>query len=171
MAAPVWLVRTNEQGWKIMRIKSQRDFWSGAMFMITGAGFAIGSFNYAFGTSARPGPAYFPFGLGILLALLGSLTLFESLKEDTEDGEPIGSFAWKPLLMILGAVALFGLLLPKLGMVITLPLLVITSSMASDEFSWTATLLSALVLTAGSWVVFSWGLGLNIPLWPDFLGS
>ena len=154
-----------------MRIKNQRDFWSATMFVVIGVAFALGALTYNFGSSARPGPAYFPFGLGVLLAILGSVTLFESLTTDTDDGAPVGRFAWKPLLTILGAVALFGIALPRLGMVIALPLLVVVSSLASDEFSWTATLINSAVLTLGSWVIFVWGLHLTIPLWPNFIGS
>ena len=55
-----------------MVIKSRRDFWSGLMFLVTGAAFAWGATIYSFGNSARPGPGYFPFGLGILLAILGA---------------------------------------------------------------------------------------------------
>ena len=62
-----------------MKIKSQKDFWSGLMFVATGLGFAWGAQFYSFGTSARPGPGYFPLGLGLLLAGLGALTLFEAL--------------------------------------------------------------------------------------------
>jgi hypothetical protein len=149
-----------------MKIKSGRDFWSGIMFVVVGLGFAWGALNYSFGSSARPGPGYFPFGLGILLALLGAFTLFESLTIETEDGEPVGKFAWKPLFIILGAVVLFGFLLPRLGMVITLPLLVLISSFASDEFSWVAAVVNSVVLTVFSWLVFIKGLGLTIPLWP-----
>jgi len=83
-----------------LKIKSQKDFWSGLMFVATGLGFAWGAQYYSFGTSARPGPGYFPFGLGILLALLGALVLFEALTIETDDGEPIGRWAWKPLLTI-----------------------------------------------------------------------
>ena len=61
-----------------MKIKSQRDFWSGLMFVVIGIGFAWGALNYSFGTSARPGPAYFPFGLGILMAVLGAVVLLAS---------------------------------------------------------------------------------------------
>jgi hypothetical protein len=154
-----------------MKIKSQRDFWSGVMFITTGLGFAWGALSYSFGSSARPGPGYFPFGLGLLLAALGAFTLFESLTIETEDGEPIGAWAWKPLAMILGAVALFGFLLPVLGMFIALPLLIIVSSLASDEFSWKATLINAVVLTVGSWLIFNKGLNLTIPLLPNFIGS
>ena len=39
-----------------MKIKSQKDFWSGLMFVVVGLAFAWGATNYNFGTSARPGP-------------------------------------------------------------------------------------------------------------------
>ena len=39
-----------------MKIKSQKDFWSGLMFVGVGLGFSIGALNYSFGSSARPGP-------------------------------------------------------------------------------------------------------------------
>ena len=38
--------------------QSQRDFWSGLMFLIVGVAFAVGSLDYSSGTSARPGPGY-----------------------------------------------------------------------------------------------------------------
>ena len=153
-----------------MKIKSQQDFWSGLMFLVIGALFAWGAIaNYSFGSSARPGPGYFPFGLGVILALLGAFILFEALTIETEDGEPVGDIAWKPLLVILGSVALFGLMLPLVGMFISLPVLVILSSWASQEFTWRGTLASAVFLTVFSWLVFIKGLGLTIPLLPTFL--
>ena len=51
------------------------QFWSGLMFVAVGLGFAWGATEYSFGTSARPGPGYFPFGLGILMAVLGGAVL------------------------------------------------------------------------------------------------
>jgi hypothetical protein len=107
-----------------MKIKSQQDFWAGLMFIATGIGFAWGATFYNFGSSARPGPGYFPFGLGILLALLGAFTLFEALT---------------------------------------------IAAMAGDEFHWGEVLANAVILTAGSWVIFIWGLKLVIPLWPKFI--
>ena len=67
-------------------------------------------------------------------------------------------------------MALFGVLLPWLGMIVTLPLLIIGSATAGDEFRWKETIINATVLTFGSWVIFIWGLKLTIPLWPKFLG-
>ncbi|MBI5259991.1 MAG: tripartite tricarboxylate transporter TctB family protein [Burkholderiales bacterium] len=152
-----------------MKIKSQKDFWSGVMFVATGVGFAWGATNYSFGISARPGPGYFPFGLGILLALLGAFILFESLVVETDDGEPIGPWAWKPLIIITLSVAAFGLMLPRLGLVITLPILILCASLAGDEFHWKDVLINAIVLTLGSWLIFIKGLSLVIPVWPPFV--
>lgn len=154
-----------------MKIKSERDFWAGMMFLVVGIAFAWGAAaNYNFGSSARPGPAYFPFGLGVLLALLGALELFKALTIESEGGDPIGAVAWKPLLVIVGAVAMFGWTLPNLGMFIALPLLVLVSAAAGDEFHWKDALINAAVLTVGSWFIFIYGLKLVIPLYPAILG-
>ena len=154
-----------------MKIKSQKDFWSGLMFLLMGAGFAWGALNYSFGSSAKPGPAYFPFGLGVMLALLGAFILFEALTIETEDGEPVGAVAWKPMFIIIGSVVAFGLLLPRLGLLGTLPILILASSMADHEFSWKGTLINMVILTVGSWGVFIKGLSLTIPLLPTFMAG
>ncbi|MBP6900891.1 MAG: tripartite tricarboxylate transporter TctB family protein [Burkholderiaceae bacterium] len=154
-----------------MKIKSQKDFWSGLMFIVVGLAFAWGATNYSFGSSARPGPGYFPFGLGLLLAVLGAAVLFGALTVETDDGDPVGSIGWKPLIVITFSVVVFGLLLPRLGMVISLPILVIMSAWAGDEFHWKEAVLNATLLTGGSWLIFIKGLNLTIPLWPTILAA
>lgn len=153
-----------------MKIKSEKNFWSGLMFIAVGVVFAVGALNYSFGSSARPGPGYFPFGLGVLMAILGAIVLFGALTVETEGGEKIGKWAWRPLVWIVASVATFGWALPHLGMIIALPILVVVSAMAGDEFHWKDALINAVILTVGSWVIFSWGLKLTIPLWPSFMG-
>lgn len=152
-----------------MKIKSQRDFWAGMMFLVVGAAFAWGATEYSFGSSARPGPGYFPFGLGVLLALLGAVELFKALTIESEGGDPIGQIAWKPLVILVGAIVMYGVLLPRLGMLLTLPLLILVASLAGDEFKWREVIVNVAVLTFGSWLIFIWGLNLVIPLWPAFI--
>jgi hypothetical protein len=154
-----------------MKIKSQRDFWSGMLFLVAGLAFAWGSTEYSFGSSARPGPAYFPFGLGVLLAILGSLVLFKALTIESEGGDLIGDIAWKPLLIIVAAIVVFGLMLPRFGMIITLPVLITMSALAGDEFHWRDALISSVILTFGCWVMFIWGLKLVIPVWPIYFAG
>ena len=168
-------------------IKSEKDFWSGLLFIVVGVAFAWGATTYSFGgacergnvglwecmarASARPGPAYFPFGLGVLMVLLGLMVLFKSLTFEVEGGDKIGPWAWKPLLIIAGAVLVFGWAIPHLGLWVALPLLVIGSALAGDEFHWKDVLINCIVLTVGSWMIFIWGLKLTIPLYPTFLAG
>ncbi len=152
-----------------MKIKSQRDFWSGLLFLVVGVVFAWGATEYSFGNSARPGPGYFPFSLGILLALLGGLVLFKALTLESENGDPIGAIAWRPLIIIVASIAIFGISLPRLGLACTLPILITLSALASSEFHWRDVLISSVVLTVGSWALFIWGLKLTIQLWPIYV--
>jgi len=154
-----------------LKIKSQRDFWSGLMFVVVGVVFAVGATNYSMGASARPGPGYFPLILSIIMAILGAIVLFKALTIETEGGDPIGSIAWKPLIVIVVAILVFGALLPRLGMVITIPILIVITSFAGDEFGWKGVIANAVVLTLSSWLIFVLGLKLTIPMWPWFMGS
>ncbi len=154
-----------------MKIKSQKDFWSGLMFIVAGVGFAIGATNYSFGTSARPGPGYFPFGLGILLAVLGAMVLFKALTIESEGGDPVGDIGWRPLILIVLGVVVFGLALPRLGMILSLPILIMISSLAGDEFKLKEVIINIIVLTIGSWAIFIKGLSLVIPLWPALMSA
>jgi hypothetical protein len=160
-------------------IKSQKDFFSGLMFMLVGGGFAWGATNYTVGTGARMGPGYFPLLLGIFLAVLGALITFYSLVEHTEDGEPIGQFAWKPIIFILGANIVFGILLaglpsfgiPAMGLIAAIYALVLIASKAGDTFVLKDVLILATILSAGSYVAFILLLKLQMPVWPTFIAG
>lgn len=141
------------------------------MFIVTGVGFAWGAYNYSMGTSARPGPGYFPLILSVILAILGAIVLFKALTIETADGDPIGSVAWRPLIVITIGITVFAILLPRLGMFITVPVLLFIVSAAGDEFHWVGVLISAVVLTIFSYLVFVKGLGLTIPTLPSFMAT
>ena len=152
-----------------MKIKSQRDFLSGLMFLVVGIVFAVGATNYSWGTSARPGAGYFPLILSVIMAILGAVVLFKALTIETEGGDPVGDIAWRPLIVIVASIAAFGVTLPWLGMLAAVPVLIVMVSLAGDEFGWKGVIVNSLVLTAFAWFVFVWGLKLTIPLWPSFV--
>jgi hypothetical protein len=160
-----------------MRVKSQKDFFAGLMFSVVGVGFAIGASTYSIGEGARMGPGYFPLMLGIVLAFLGTVLVFESLVVETEDGEKVGKWAWKPLGYIVGANLAFGVLLaglpsvglPAMGMVAGIYGLTLISSLAGDEFNLKEVLVLATILSAGSYVAFIWLLKLQFQVWPSFI--
>ena len=151
-----------------MRIRNQRDFWAGAMFVALGALFAGFSFEYEIGTAARMGPGYFPLLLGSLLAALGLIVAWGSMSRTAPVLE-LAPTGWREIFLVLGSVAVFGFLLPVLGMVISVALLILVAAFASHEFHWKETLISIVVLLIMSYLVFVKGLELQFPVWPTFL--
>ena len=162
-----------------MSIKSQKDFFSGLMFLVVGAAFAWGATSYSVGTGARMGPGYFPLLLGVLLAILGSVIMFYSLVVETPSGDKVGAFAWKPIGYILGANLVFGVLLgglpsiklPSMGLMVAIYALVLIASKAGDSFKLRDVLILSTVLAAGSYLAFIVLLKLQMPVWPTFIAG
>jgi hypothetical protein len=109
--------------------------------------------------------------IGKRLAVLGAAVLFKSLTVETEGGDPVGAIPWRPLVLITLGVVLFGVALPRLGMIVSLPILIMVASLAGDEFRLKEVIVNIVVLTIGSWAIFIKGLSLVIPLWPTFLAG
>ena len=149
-----------------MTILRHRDFIAGAFFCVIGAGFAAASTFYAFGTSAHPGPGMMPFGLGLMLAVLGAV-LAGGVVLSRGKPDPALPIAWRPFIVVMGAILLFGLLLERAGLLLTLPAVIATVSFAAPEVRWRDVAISAVVLTAGCWLLFIQGLKLLLPLWPQ----
>ncbi len=151
-----------------MRIRNQRDFWAGVLFIVTGLIFMVLSRQYNVGTSAKMGPGYFPLMLGGLMAVLGLLVLIPSVLSSAEDLK-ITKIEPRMVLLVLVAVAVYAFALPKLGFIVALFALILISSIASHEFNLKTTLISSVVLLVFSWLVFVKGLELQFPFLPTFL--
>jgi hypothetical protein len=151
-----------------VRIRHQKDFWSGVMFFAAGLAFAGVAQNYQLGTAQRMGPGYFPTALGSLLALLGLILAIRGLGRE-ELGGDIERFHFGPLAIVLGAVALFGLLLRPAGLVAALLALIGVSAYASHEFRAREVIPLAAFLVLLVLAVFIWGLGMVVPVWPAFM--
>ena len=160
-----------------MKIKSQKDFFAGLLFLVVGGSFAVGATSYQVGTSARMGPGYFPLMVGALLALLGAVIMFKATVVETIDGDKIGRWAWKQVFFIISANLLFGVLLiglpsfgvPAMGLIVAIYGLTLVASLAGDHFKLKEVLVLATVLAAGSYFTFIWALNLVLPVWPSFI--
>jgi hypothetical protein len=160
-----------------VKIKSQKDFFAGLLFIVVGIAFAWGATNYNIGEGARMGPGYFPLVLGILLAAIGSFTVFEAMVVETEDGEPVGKFAWRPLFFIIASNVVFGILLgglpaigfPAFGLIVGIYALVFIAALAGEEFKAKEVFVLATILAIGSYLAFIVMLKLQFPVWPSFI--
>ena len=162
-----------------MRIKSQKDFFAGLLYMVIGIAFAWGATTYNIGDGARMGPGYFPLLLDVILAIIGGIVMARALVVETPDGDPIGRWAWKPLAFIIAANFLFGILLggwpllgiPAMGLIIAIVVLTFVAALAGDEFKFIEVLILAILLAVGSWAAFVWGLNLQFQVWPSFISG
>src|SRR6188474_726469 len=113
-----------------MKIGHPKDFWGGVMFFVIGALFALVAkglklgdsvliAGYAMGTPARMGPAFFPFWLGLILAVLGLIIAVTGFKNRGGGEEArFPRFHWIQISYVLGAVVIFGMILKAVGMLI-----------------------------------------------------
>jgi hypothetical protein len=147
-------------------IKHPKDFWAGVLYMAFGATAIAIALNYPAGTAGRMGPGYFPRALGAILIAIG---LFLSLRALRLHGTPLSFPAFKPVIVVIASVVVFGIAAPPLGLVVATILLVVVSSAASDEFRWKEAVISSLILAAFTVIAFAYGLQLQLPVWPAFV--
>lgn len=140
-----------------------KDFYSGLIFIAFGVAAIVIGNNYALGTAARMGPGYFPRILGILLIVLGAVLSFRGLRLQ---GSRVPAWKWRPTVIVLGSVVLFGLVVTNLGLVLSTILLIVLSSAASHEFRPKESVVSGILLAVLAVAVFVVGLKLQLPIWP-----
>ena len=142
-------------------LRRNRDFWAGLMLIGTGATALLIGRNYAFGTTLRMGPGYFPSVLGGMLVLFGLYLVASGLRSKEEIQ---GSWSLRALIVLPLSLVLFGLLMEHAGFVPALMVLIVGSAAAGTDFRLIEALALAVGLTALSVALFIWGLGLPYPL-------
>jgi len=153
-----------------MQVRNKQDFGAGVMFAVIGALASLGSLKYDMGTARDMGPGYFPFWLGMCLAVLGASIALRALSARAPVSK-LDPTDWKTVAILLGSVALSAALLNILGIFLTVFILVLLSSMASHLFSWKVAAITGAGLAVFVWLAFIKALGLVFPLWPSVLGQ
>jgi hypothetical protein len=143
-------------------IPRSKDFWAGVTFIALAALALYFGAGLSLGTARRMGPGYFPTIASGFLIVIGAVLAFKGLSREAERVE---AGAVRPAL-ILVSVLLFGLLLPKFGLVAAVVALIAVSSFSLSTVRLVETVLLAALLTVFAWAVFVWGLGLPLKTWP-----
>lgn len=152
-----------------MQQKDTTDILCGLGLLAVSAVFGAQVYNLPLGTATRMGPGYFPMILTGLLALLGVIILLKAMRP-SERFEALGPLAWRGMAFILPAPVFFGLTVRGLGFVPSLFVTALIASFASRRMKAWQALLLAILVTAFSTLIFSYGLGLPFrrfgPWWP-----
>ena len=144
-----------------MRIKSQVDFWGGLLFVGFGLLAILVARDYPMGSAMRMGPGYFPTYIGLALVALGAWIAADGFRLE---GERVGSFPWRAIVLLSIGFSTFAWSIDHLGFIPALAIVVLTTSLAGAEFRWKEILVEMVVLIAGCWAIFIYGLELPFPL-------
>ena len=150
-------------------IRNPKDFWTGVMYVVFGGlGWYLAR-DFGMGTATRMGAGYFPTVLSVLLVVFGAIAIVRAF---LTPGGPIGAFAWKAMLLVVGGTVAFGLLVRTAGLVIALLVLVLLSAAASAKFRFEVkAALGLLALVVFCALVFVKGLGVPMPLVGSWFGG
>ncbi|HVY56620.1 MAG TPA: tripartite tricarboxylate transporter TctB family protein [Xanthobacteraceae bacterium] len=158
-APPVW--------WRLL---TRKNVLSGLLFMAIAVLGLWLSRNYPVGTALRMGTGYVPRLLLWILLLLGVVVAVQGVRvapEPTAE-ESNGWAALRPIVFVTASLVVFGLTIERLGLVIATVLMMAVGSIASRDLKPMETILTTVVLTVLSVVIFVIGLELAIPVWPEW---
>ena len=153
------------------RFLARKNVLAGLMFMVVGALGLWISRDYPIGTALRMGTGYVPRLLCWILLGLGAVIFLQGLYESASARQLStgrGFTAWRPVVFVTLSLVAFALTLERLGLVIAILLLISIGAMAARDLKPVETILAALVLIVLSWAIFIMGLGLTIPVWPEW---
>lgn len=150
------------------KTSNSSDFWAGIIYIAFGVTALVAASDYGMGTALKMGPGYFPTALAWILTAIGVISAIRGLRGQ---GEAVSSLSLRGIVLIAGPIVLFATLLRGAGLLVALPLLIITSAYASAYFNLLRTLLLAAGLTAFCSLVFIKGLGIPMPLLGTWFGN
>lgn len=143
-----------------MKVQNLREVCSGLLVTAIGGVFLAGSFQYDFGSAQNMGPGFFPFFLGCGTIAVGLLIALLSNRQII-DRTPIG---WRDMASVSGAIALFGLLADRGGLLPAVISAVVLIAVVGKQLNMKQTALLAVGLLLGTWLIFSVGLGMPLHL-------
>ncbi len=155
---------------RLRHMLARKNVLAGLMFMGVAAAALWISRDYPIGTALRMGTGYVPRLLCWILLGLGAVVFLLGLRDAEADRGPAsgGRSAWRPVFFVTASLVAFGLSIERLGLVISILLLIGLGAMGARNLRPLETLAAALVLIALSWLIFILGLGLTILVWPEW---
>jgi putative tricarboxylic transport membrane protein len=148
----------------------RKDVLAGLLFVAVALIGLYVSRDYPIGTAVRMGTGYVPRLLCWLLLGLGAWVLVQGFFETQSEqaASPSATAAWRPLVFVTASLVIFGLNIERLGLVLSILLLIIVGAAGARGLRPFETVAAAVVLILLSWGIFIVGLGLAIPVWPDW---
>ena len=147
---------------------ARADVLSGLLFIVVAAFGLWVSREYPVGTALRMGTGYVPRLLCWMLMAIGAIVLVQGLRGKAQPPVRPSVMGLRAVASVSLAIVAFALSIERLGLVLAILLLTGIGALATRALRPLETAIAALVLIALSWGIFIAGLGLTIPVWPDW---
>ncbi len=152
----------------MLSLLTHKHVQSGLMFVGIAIFGLVVSHDYPIGTALRMGTGYVPRLLCWILLALGALILFQGVRSARVAPAEPAPWGWRALVFVTASLVVFGVAIERLGLVISILLIAGIGALATPALRPVETAIAALVLIALSWGIFIVGLGLTIPVWPEW---
>ena len=114
------------------------------------------------GTIDEMGPGYVPRALAVAILAFAAGFIVTGLLSPRQ---PFPAFAWRPLLAITGAIAVFALVTAKLGLLVSVILTILVAGAAQTQIRWGQQAIFGMIIAAFSALLFVKFIGIPLPLW------
>jgi Tripartite tricarboxylate transporter TctB family len=141
-----------------------KDVVGGALMLSVGVAVAVRSTSYHIGSLGQMGPGYFPFALGVLLALVGVAIALKGHLQTDASAKGERRPEWRAWLLICIGVCAFIVLAQYAGLAAATFAIVFISALADRQNTWRGAAALALAMVAVAIVVFWWALKIQLPL-------
>jgi putative tricarboxylic transport membrane protein len=142
------------------------DVLAGLLFIAVAVIGLWASRIYPIGTTTRMGTGYVPRLLCWILLALGVLIAVQGLRTSglIQLGRPI----WRAIVFVPLSLLVFAFLIGQFGVVIATVALVVVGALAGRESRPLEVAVAAVFLVILTLAIFVWGVGLPIPVWPEW---
>ena len=145
----------------------RKDVLAGLLFISFAVVGLWASRSYPIGTSTRMGTGYVPRLLCWILLALGTLVFVQGLRAGAAvltKGPPV----WRGMVFAPLALLAFAYLIGSYGVIVATVALVAVGALGSKESRPLEVAAAAALLVALTLAIFVWGVGLPIPVWPEW---
>ena len=151
-----------------VRLLDRKDVLAGLLFVAIAVLGLWVSRDYPVGTALRMSTGYVPRLLLWVLLLLGGAILISGIRAADAESELEPGGSWRAIVLIPAALVAFALSLERLGLIVACAVLIGIGSLAGRGLRLAEVVGAVILLAFLTWAIFIRGLGLVIPVWPEW---
>ncbi len=156
---------SSEKGGPLAAGKRRIDQISGLIWLMVGIFVIVESRDLLYTDEFGPGPGFFPFWLGLAVALLGvGLLLHKTFhREDEERISFSGKHAALQMILVMASFFVFVFLISKTGFYLAAGLLFLVLLWVVEKKGWKLSLIIAILAALAVWGIFGVALKIELP--------